>query len=227
MSGNLFVVSTPIGNLRDLSFRAVEILSKVDLIVAEDTRTTGNLLKKYEISNSMTSFNIFNEKSKVEQIVNKINKGKSIALVSDAGTPCISDPGYLLVNQTIKNGLNVFSVPGACSPVAALSISGLPSDRFIFEGFLPKKKGRKKKIESFKEVDSTIIFLESPHRLLKSLKDLELILGDRVVSVCKEITKINENVFTGKLNDIISKFEKVNKIRGEYIIIIAKKNYEL
>ncbi len=227
MSGNLFVVSTPIGNLRDLSFRAVEILSKVDLIVAEDTRTTGNLLKKYEISNSMTSFNIFNEKSKVEQIVNKINKGKSIALVSDAGTPCISDPGYLLVNQTIKNGLNVFSVPGACSPVAALSISGLPSDRFIFEGFLPKKKGRKKKIESFKEVDSTIIFLESPHRLLKSLKDLELILGDRVVSVCKEITKINENVFTGKLNDIISKFEKVNKIRGEYIIIIAKKKYEL
>ena len=226
MSGNLFVVSTPIGNLKDLSFRAVEILSKVDLIVAEDTRITGNLLKKYEISNSMISFNIFNENSKVDQIVNNINKGKSIALVSDAGTPCISDPGYLLVNKIIKNGLNVFSVPGACSPIAALSISGLPSDRFIFEGFLPKKKGRKKKIESFKESDSTIIFLESPHRILKSLKDLELILGNRVVSVCKEITKINENVFTGKLNEIISKFEKVNRIRGEYIIIIAKKDYE-
>lgn len=227
MSGNLFVVSTPIGNLGDLTFRAVDILSNVDLIVAEDTRTTSNLLKKFKITNSMISLNIFNEKNKVEEIVKKIHCGKSIALVSDAGTPCISDPGYLLVNQTIKNGFDVLSVPGPSSPIAALSISGLPSERFIFEGFLPKKKGRKKKIESFNDIDCTIIFLESPHRLLKTLKDIESIIGNRVVSVCKELTKINEKVFTGNLKNIILDFEKINKIRGEYVVIIAKRNYEL
>ena len=227
MSGKLFVVATPIGNLSDISIRAIEVLKQVDIIVAEDTRITMRLLKKYDIKNELTSFHINNERYKVDKIIDYLEEGKNIALVSDAGTPCISDPGYLLVNKSRKKQIEVNSVPGASSPIAALSISGLPSERFLFEGFLPKKKGRQTKIKSFLELDMTVVLFESPHRLLKTLRDLSQFLGNRWISVCKEITKINESVFFGKLEDAISEFEKLSKIKGEYVLIISKKGYSV
>ena len=225
MSGKLFVIATPIGNLSDISLRAIEILKKVDVIAAEDTRITIRLLKKYDIKNKLTSFHINNERYKVDKIISYLEKGKDVALVSDAGTPCISDPGYLLVNESRKRGVEINAIPGATSPIAALSISGLPSERFVFEGFLPKKKGRETRIKSFLELDMTIVLFESPHRLLKTLKDLFHFLGNRWVSICKEITKINESVFFGKLKDAIFDFEKLSKIKGEYVLIIAKESY--
>jgi len=227
MSGKLFVVATPIGNLSDISIRAIEVLKQVDIIVAEDTRITMRLLKKYDIKNELTSFHINNERYKVDKIIDYLEEGKNIALVSDAGTPCISDPGYLLVNKSRKRQIAVNSIPGASSPIAALSISGLPSERFLFEGFLPKKKGRQTKIKSFLALDMTVVLFESPHRLLKTLKDLFQFLGNRWISVCKEITKINESVFFGKLEDAISEFEKLSKIKGEYVLIISKKGYSV
>ena len=225
MSGKLFVVATPIGNLSDISLRAIEVLKEVDIIVAEDTRITIRLLKEYKIKNELTSFHINNEKYKVDKIIDYLEKGKNVALVSDAGTPCISDPGYLLVNQSRKRGIEINSIPGPSSPIAALSISGLPSERFAFEGFLPKKKGRQTKIKSFLELDMTIIVFESPHRLLKTLRDLLFFLGNRWISICKEITKINESVFFGRLEDAVFEFEKLSKIKGEYVLIISKEGY--
>ena len=225
MPGKLFVVATPIGNLKDISERAIEILKNVDIVVAEDTRITIKLLNKFSIKNKLTSFHIKNERYKVEKLIDELNQGKDIALVSDAGTPCISDPGYLLINKSRIEGIEIISIPGPSSPIAALSISGLPSERFVFEGFLPKKKGRQTKIKSFIKLDMTVIVFESPHRLLKTMQDLFNFLGNRWISVCKEITKINESVFFGKIEDAIFHFKKVDKIKGEYVLIIAKEGY--
>ena len=172
MAGNLYIVSTPIGNLDDISSRALEILNSVDLIAAEDTRITKKLLNHYDIKNNFITYNNFNENNKYFSLLEKLKANKNIALVSDAGTPCISDPGYKIVNAAKIEGINVITIPGPTSVIAALSISGLPSDKFYFEGFLPKKKGRNKRLNYLSELDSTIIIFESPRRVVKTLNDI-------------------------------------------------------
>ena len=225
MTGNLYVVSTPIGNLKDISLRGIETLKNVDFIAAEDTRITKRLLDKYEISKKIFSFHIKNENFKVKSIIRLLSEGKNIALVSDAGTPCISDPGYILINEARKNNIDIYSIPGASSPIAALSVSGLPSERFFFEGFLPKKKGRNKRFTELSKIGVTAIIFESPHRLLKTLKDIYTLMGNRHISVCKEISKINEENYFGKTSDVISKVKNISVIKGEYVIMVAKEGY--
>ncbi len=225
MAGSLFVVATPIGNLEDISLRAISTLKKVDIIVAEDTRITGRLLKKYNINKSLTSFHINNEAHKLEKIISFLNDDKDIAIVSDAGTPCISDPGYLLVNKARNENIKVYSLPGASSSIAALSISGLPSEKFYFEGFLPKKKGKQKRIEYLSQMDCTTVIFESPYRLIKTVENLFRIMGNRYISICKEISKINEEVFFGRMEDVIFDLKERPAIKGEYVILIAKEGY--
>lgn len=225
MAGSLFVVATPIGNLEDISLRAINTLKKVDIIVAEDTRVTGRLLKKYNIDKGLTSFHINNEAHKLEKIMSFLNDDKDIALVSDAGTPCISDPGYLLVNKARNESIKVYSIPGASSSIAALSISGLPSEKFYFEGFLPKKKGKQKRIEYLSQIDCTTVIFESPYRLIKTVENLFRIMGNRYISICKEISKINEEVFFGRMEDVIFDLKEKPAIKGEYVILIAKEGY--
>ena len=227
MSGNLYIVSTPIGNLGDISFRALDILKNVNMIACEDTRVTRKLLTRYDIMSKLITYNNYNEYSVMNKIIKFILNGKDIALVSDAGTPCISDPGYRLVNNCHKNNIQVLSIPGPSSVTSALSISGLPTDSFYFSGFLPRKKGRNTKFEILAQISSTIIIFESPNRILKTLKDIYNYMGNRVVSLCKEITKIHENVYLGYVNDIINEFESKNSIKGEYVILIAKENYKI
>ena len=226
MAGSLFVVATPIGNLEDISLRAISTLKSVDIIVAEDTRITSRLLKKYSIDKSLTSFHINNEARKLEKIISLLNDGKDIALVSDAGTPCISDPGYLLVNKARNENIKVYSLPGASSSIAALSISGLPSDKFYFEGFLPKKKGKQKRVQYLSQMDCTIVIFESPYRLIKTVENLFGIMGNRYISICKEISKINEEVFFGRMEDVIFDLKEKPVIKGEYVILIAKEGYD-
>ncbi len=225
MKGELYVVSTPIGNLEDVTFRAVSILKKVDLIAVEDTRISGRLLNKYDIKNNLIPFHVQNENSKIDHIINFLISGKKIAIISDAGTPCISDPGYLLVNKCRELGINVFSIPGPSSLTASLSISGLPSERFFFEGFLPKKKGRLSRLNYLSNFDVSVVLFESPHRLRKTLNDIMHNMGDRYISICKEITKINETNYYNKLSELIDEFSKLEKIKGEYVIVIAKEGY--
>ena len=225
MKGELYVVSTPIGNLEDITFRAVEILKKVDLIAVEDTRVSGRLLSKYNVKNNLIPFHVQNENSKVDYFVKLLLSGKKIAIISDAGTPCISDPGYLLVNKSRELDINVYSIPGPSSLTASLSISGLPSERFFFEGFLPKKKGRLSRLNFLASLDVSVVLFESPHRLCKTLNDIMLNIGDRYVSICKEITKINETNYFYRLSQLIDQFSKLEKIKGEYVIVIAKEGY--
>ena len=225
MKGELYVVSTPIGNLEDITFRAVEILKKVDLIAVEDTRVSGRLLSKYNIKNNLIPFHVQNENLKVDYFVKLLLSGKKIAIISDAGTPCISDPGYLLVNKSRELDINVYSIPGPSSLTASLSISGLPSERFFFEGFLPKKKGRLSRLNFLASLDVSVVLFESPHRLCKTLNDIMLNIGDRYVSICKEITKINETNYFNRLSQLIDQFSKLEKIKGEYVIVIAKEGY--
>ena len=226
MAGSLFVVATPIGNLEDISLRAISTLKSVDIIVAEDTRITSRLLKKYSIDKSLTSFHINNEARKLEKIISLLNDDKDIALVSDAGTPCISDPGYLLVNKARNENIKVYSLPGASSSIAALSISGLPSEKFYFEGFLPKKKGKQKRVQYLSQMDCTIVIFESPYRLIKTVENLFGIMGNRYISICKEISKINEEVFFGRMEDVIFDLKEKPVIKGEYVILIAKEGYD-
>lgn len=227
MTGNLYIVSTPIGNLSDISFRALETFKKVDYIACEDTRITKKILYHYDIKSNLIVYNDINERKVENKILKSMLNGENVALVSDAGTPCISDPGYRLINSCYKNHIKVLSIPGPSSVIAALSISGLPTDSFYFFGFLPRKKGRKTKFEILSQISSTIILFESPHRVIKTLKDIYEFMGNRVISICKEITKIHENVFHGHVEDIIDDFENMSKIKGEYVILIAKKGYVL
>ena len=221
MKGTLYVIATPIGNLDDISLRAVKILSESDIIAAEDTRTTKKILNKYGIEKKMISYNDNNEISKTEMLIESLESGNTVALVSDAGTPCISDPGYRVVKKAQELSIVVKSVPGPSSVVAALSISGLPSNRFFFEGFLPKKKGRKKRIEYLKEIDETVIIFESPYRVNKTLLDIYNIIGDRYVTICREMTKIHEETIYGRLSSLVDIFsDKKNK--GEFVILISK-----
>lgn len=221
--GKLYVVPTPVGNMEDMTFRAIRILKEADLILAEDTRTSGILLKHYEIKNAMQSHHKFNEHQTVESIVNRIKGGQTVALISDAGTPGISDPGFLVVRECVRNGIEVQCLPGATAFVPALVSSGLPDERFCFEGFLPQKKGRMTRLNTLKEETRTMIFYESPYRLLKTLTQFAEIFGaDRPVSVCREISKIHEESVRGTLQEVIAHFTKTEP-RGEIVIILGGK----
>ena len=217
----LFIVPTPIGNLGDITFRAIETLKSVDIILAEDTRTSLKLLKHYKINSKIESYHMHNEHKKADSIINKITEGNTIALISDAGTPSISDPGFLLVRECIKNNIEVECLPGATALITALVISGLPSDKFLFEGFLPAKKGRTKRLKELSNEKKTIIFYESPHRILKTLKDFsDYFSPEKQVSVSREITKIYEETFRGTKEESIEHFEK-NKPKGEFVIVLS------
>jgi len=220
----LYLVPTPIGNIRDITLRALDVLKEVDLVLAEDTRKTGILLKHYEISARMSPHHQFNEHKAVKGIVERIELGENMALVTDAGTPGISDPGFLLVRECIRNGVEVECLPGATAFVPALVNSGLPCDRFLFEGFLPVKKGRKTRLEVLSESDCTIILYESTHRILKTLEELIVYFGpDRQASVSRELTKVFEETIRGTLPEIAG-YYRDHPVKGEFVIIISGKN---
>ena len=219
--GILYIVPTPVGNMEDMTFRAVRILKEVDLVLAEDTRTSGILLKHYEIKNALMSHHKFNEHGTSAGIVNRLLAGENIALISDAGTPGISDPGFFLVREAVRAGVEVQCLPGATAFVPALVSSGLPCDRFAFEGFLPQKKGRQTKLQSLKDEERTMIFYESPFRLVKTLQQFaEVYGGDRQVSVCREISKVHEESVRGSLDEVIAHF-KEKEPKGEIVIVLA------
>lgn len=216
----LFVVPTPVGNLEDMTFRAIRVLKEVNFILAEDTRTTGFLLKHFEINNKMQSHHKFNEHKSVEQIVARIKGGETVALVSDAGTPAISDPGFLIVRECVKEGVEVECLPGATAFVPALVMSGLPNDRFCFEGFLPPKKGRVTKMKELALEPRTSIIYESPYRIVKTLSQLAEHMGlDRQASVSREISKLHAQTVRGTLEELISHFT-LNDPKGEFVIIL-------
>ena len=219
----LYLVPTPIGNLEDITIRAINVLKAVDVILAEDTRTSGKLLKKYEISRPLQSYHIFNEHKAVSQLVDRLNKGEKMALITDAGTPSISDPGFLLVRECLKAGIKLECLPGATAFVPALVKSGLPSDKFVFEGFLPHKKGRKTRLEALANEERTIILYESPHRLVKALDQLAEHLGEeRQASVSRELTKLHEETVNGSLSELKEYFEK-GTVKGEIVIVVDGK----
>ena len=221
--GKLYVVPTPVGNLEDMTFRAIRILKEADLILAEDTRTSGILLKHYEIKNALQSHHKFNEHKTVSSIVNRIEGGETVALISDAGTPAISDPGFLLVRECVRNGIEVQCLPGATAFVPALVASGLPNEKFCFEGFLPQKKGRVTRLTQLQEETRTMIFYESPYRLLKTLTQFAEFFGnERSVSVCREISKIHEESVRGTLAEVIAHFTETEP-KGEIVIILGGK----
>lgn len=222
-NGKLYIVPTPVGNLEDITFRALKVLKEADLVLAEDTRTSGILLKHFEIKKPMQSHHKFNEHQMVESVVNRILGGETIALVSDAGTPGISDPGFLVVRQCVKAGIEVQCLPGATAFVPALVSSGLPCDKFCFEGFLPQKKGRQTRFKVLAEEVRTMIIYESPHRLVKTLSQMAEYFGqERQASVCREISKIHEESVRGTLEELIAHFT-ANAPRGEIVIIVAGK----
>ncbi|TET77658.1 MAG: 16S rRNA (cytidine(1402)-2'-O)-methyltransferase [Candidatus Cloacimonadota bacterium] len=221
--GKLFLVSTPIGNMDDITKRAIEVLKNSDLIACEDTRRTLKLLKKYDINRPLESYFDHNKEKKTPYLLGLLDKGKSVALVSDSGTPCISDPGFYLVKKVIEKGYKLFTVPGPSSILSALILSGLPTDRFVFEGFLPKKRGKRKaRITELKEEERTIIIFESPFRILSLLKELKEILGERNISVSRELTKVYEETTRGNLSDLINQIEG-KKPKGEFIIVLEGK----
>jgi 16S rRNA (cytidine1402-2'-O)-methyltransferase len=227
LSGKLYIVSTPIGNLGDITLRCIETLKIVDFIACEDTRVTKKILNHYSINSNLITYNNINEKRETAKLITRLQKGENLALVADAGTPCISDPGYRLVHACHLDNIEVVSIPGASSVVSALSISGLPTDSFYFCGFLPRKKGRKTKLEFLTSLPTTVIIYESPHRILKTLKDINSYMGDRFISICREITKIYEEVIFGKVSTIIDKLEQKNSIKGEFVILISKDGYKI
>jgi 16S rRNA (cytidine1402-2'-O)-methyltransferase len=219
----LFVVPTPIGNLDDITLRAITVLKEADFILAEDTRTSGFLLKHFDIQNRLQAYHKFNEHKSIENIIKKIKESNTVALISDAGTPAISDPGYLLTKHCIENGITVECLPGATALIPAIVNSGLPNDRFVFEGFLPQKKGRQKRIEALKDEVRTIVFYESPHRLIKTLTQLLDIWGEnRQVCVSRELSKIHEENYRGSLLEAIEHFSAKN-IKGEIVIVVNGK----
>ena len=220
--GKLFIVSTPIGNLKDITFRAIEVLASVDLIAAEDTRRSAILLKHYNIRTKTTSYHDFNKEKKTPDLIEKMKNGLSIAVISDAGTPGISDPAYYFVRAAIQQNLQVEAIPGATAFLPALVISGLPTDRFVFEGFLPVKKGRNKRLSLLKEEDRTIIFYESPKRIIKTLVNLYDIFGNRKICIVRELTKKFEEVYRGSLNEFTTK-DHLIKPKGEFVLILEGK----
>lgn len=219
--GILYIVPTPVGNMEDMTFRAIRVLKEADLILAEDTRTSGILLKHYDIQNHLMSHHKFNEHGTSANIVERLRGGATVALISDAGTPGINDPGFYLVREAVRAGIEVQCLPGATAFVPALVSSGLPCDRFAFEGFLPPKKGRQTKLESLREEQRTMIFYESPYRLLKTLQQLAEVFGaERQASVCREISKLHEESVRGSLEELVAHFTETEP-RGEIVLIVA------
>lgn len=219
--GKLYIVPTPVGNLDDMTFRAIQVLKEADLILAEDTRTSSILLKHFEIKNVMQSHHKFNEHQTVENVVKRIMSGETIALISDAGTPGISDPGFLLARECARAGIEMHCLPGPTAFVPALVSSGLPCDRFCFEGFLPQKKGRATRLKALSEEERTLIFYESPYRLLKTLTQfMEFFGSERQAAVAREISKVHEEIVRGTLADLVEHF-MANEPRGEIVIIVA------
>ena len=222
--GLLYIVPTPVGNLEDMTLRAVRILREADLILAEDTRTSGVLLKHFDIKNQLMSHHKFNEHGTSAAIVERLKAGQTVALISDAGTPGISDPGFFLVREAVNAGVEVQCLPGATAFVPALVSSGLPCDRFCFEGFLPQKKGRATRLEALKDEPRTMIFYESPYRVLKTLQQLAEHFGcDRRASTCREISKVHEESVRGTLDELIAHF-KATEPRGEFVIVVEGKS---
>lgn len=223
MEAKLYLVPTPIGNLEDMTFRAIRILKEVDLILAEDTRTSGKLLKHFEIGTQMMSHHMHNEHKMVARVVERIQSGESVALISDAGTPAISDPGFLLSRACVQAGVAIECLPGATAFVPALVNSGLPNDKFVFEGFLPPKKGRQTRLLLLAEETRTMIFYESPHKLLKSLTQFAEYFGaDRQVSVSRELTKMFEETKRGTVTEVLAHFTN-NTLKGEIVVIVEGK----
>jgi len=223
-SGVLYIVSTPIGNLDDISLRAINILRGVDVIAAEDTRKTRILLNHLSLEKPLLSYHSYNEARRAPKLINMLTDGKSIALVTDAGTPGISDPASMVIRQAIEHGFPLVPVPGATALLPALVVSGLPTDRFAFEGFLPVKKGRKNKLEQLKHEERTIVIYESPFRIERTLKDIFAFLGDRDVAVVRELTKKFEEVVRGKVSHVLAQLQQ--KVpRGEYVIVVAGAHY--
>ena len=217
----LYLVPTPVGNLADMTYRAVTVLREVDLILAEDTRTSKTLLQHYQINTPMQSNHKYNEHQKLGQIIDRLHAGENIAVITDAGTPGISDPGFLVVRECVKEGIEVETLPGATAFVPALVNSGLPCDRFVFEGFLPQKKGRQTKLNSLTECKYTMVFYESPFRLVKTLEQLAEVLGaDRRAAVCREITKLHEETQRGTLAELAQHYTEKG-VKGEIVIIVA------
>ena len=219
----LYLVPTPIGNLKDISLRALEVLEAVDLILAEDTRTSKKLLQHYEISTPLQSHHMHNEHSTLPHIIQQLRLGKSIAVISDAGTPAISDPGFLLVREALANDIAVECLPGATAFVPALVQSGLPNNRFVFEAFLPPKKGRQSRLEKIAEEERTTILYESPHKLLKTLTQLQTLCGEeRQISISRELTKLHEETFRGTLAAAITHFNQ-KAPKGEFVLCLSGK----
>ena len=217
----LYLVPTPVGNLGDMTYRAVSVLQSVDLILAEDTRTSKTLLQHYQINTPMQSNHKYNEHQKLGQIIDRLHAGENIAVITDAGTPGISDPGFLVVRECVKEGIEVETLPGATAFVPALVNSGLPCDRFVFEGFLPQKKGRQTKLNSLTECKYTMVFYESPFRLVKTLEQLAEVLGvDRKAAVCREITKLHEETQRGTLAQLAQHYTEKG-VKGEIVLIVA------
>ena len=223
IKGVLYVVPTPIGNLEDITFRAINVLKKCDFILAEDTRTSGFLLKHFEIETKMFSHHKFNEHKSSQHIVERIQTGANVALISDAGTPAISDPGFLLVRSCIENGIQVYCLPGATAFVPALVMSGLPNERFCFEGFLPHKKGRQTRLRELQDEQRTMVFYESPYRVVKTLTQFSEVFGEnRYVSVSREISKLYEETIRGTMAELITHFTEKDP-RGEFVIVVSGK----
>ncbi|MGA2624898.1 MAG: 16S rRNA (cytidine(1402)-2'-O)-methyltransferase [Bacteroidota bacterium] len=220
IAGTLYIVSTPIGNLEDITFRAVSILSGVDLVAAEDTRKTKFLLNHYNLQKPLVSFFSFNEARRTPDLIAKLRSGTSIALVTDAGTPGISDPAFRIVRAALDESVPVVAIPGPSAFLAALIVSGLPVERFVFEGFLPVKKGRKTMLERLGSEERTIILYESPHRLLKTLRELHEHVGNREIAVARELTKKFEEVVRGRISDAIDHFSN-HKVLGEFVIVLG------
>lgn len=220
----LFLVPTPIGNLEDITFRAIKVLKEVDLILAEDTRNSGKLLKHFEINTHMQSHHMHNEHKTVDGLVNRIKSGETMALISDAGTPAISDPGFLLSRACVEAGIEVDCLPGATAFVPALVNSGLPNDKFVFEGFLPVKKGRQTRLKILAEESRTMVFYESPHKLVKTLGHFAEFFGDdRKVSVSREITKLHEETIRGTATEVLEHYTQ-NPPKGEIVVIVEGKS---
>lgn len=217
----LYVVPTPIGNLGDMTFRAVETLREVDVIACEDTRTSSKLLRHYGIETPTVSYHEHNERSRTPQLVQRMAGGGKVALISDAGMPGVSDPGFYLVRECVREGIDVIVLPGASAVVAAVVGSGIPCDRFAYEGFLPAKKGRQKRLESLKSEQRSIVLFESPHRIKRTLRDLLLAFGpERRVAVAREISKVHEEYVRGSLKEVVDHFEAQDKPKGEIVVVI-------
>ena len=219
--GTLRIVSTPIGNLSDITYRAIDILKDSYIIAAEDTRVSGKLLKHYHIKTKMISYFEHNKFSRIKKIMTALSSGNDVAVITDAGTPAISDPSYKLIREAISLGAKIESIPGASAVLAALVTSGLPTDRFIFEGFLPPKKGRKKRIENIANENATIVIYESKNRLQRTIKQILDILGDRPAVICRELTKLHEECIRGTLSSLLSSAVKHN-LKGEIVLLIGK-----